>query len=272
MDESLKDTVKKPKRPERQETSLFNRIRAWLDKNAATKTAWITAFVTIVALGLNSWIIWQNSKSIKASQEMAKLMKQSNDINFRPYVQIEGLPPEQIVSLAINNVNDSNVIDKIKSTTFIIWIDPKTEKEYLIYNLKNLGHVPAHIIKQCVSVDEIDSNEKAENLPIEQETITTSETLFAAQTSTARRLIGKGVLIRQDLASKFIRVKLKINYSGVRNDPNIYYYLMTLRLTPANDVANYNSGGGFNIKLEMSDEGIEQLNGKELILDESCNN
>ena len=124
-------------------------------------------------------------------------------------------------------------------------------------NLHNLGQVPAHNIRHSVQIYAVDINDVPKELPVDQDVFTTSETLFPTQTNTRQTHVGRNVVIRHDPSTKLIRIKLKILYSGIAEDPNRYYYSVTLGLKPAVDLAALNRQGFGGVRIEQSDEGIE---------------
>ena len=70
-------------------------------------------------------------QKIKAAEQMAVLMKQANEINFRPFVQIEGLQADQIASIAANGPKRAKRSDPARSTGYVTALTPSGD-EYLL--------------------------------------------------------------------------------------------------------------------------------------------
>jgi hypothetical protein len=233
-------------------------IIKWFRTRPATKAAWIAAGVAIVALFANTWVIIQNSKSIKATQDMATLMRQANDISYRPFVQIEGLKPEQITEITHNGLNEQNTIGDRRTEGYVVELTP-TGKEYLLSGTRNLGQVPAHNIKHSIELFALSSDGSVQRIPHDdKDFLTISETLFPNQSNSQQTPLGNGIVITSDSKTPFVRFKLKITYTGRDVDPNTYYYSVTLKVKTAPTLEALNHLGFGNVAIEQSDEGTEK--------------
>jgi hypothetical protein len=187
---------------------------------------------------------------------MALSMKQANQINFRPYLQIIGLTPQQINQMAATQARNA-IFGEITTPGFVMGVNSQNRDETLFYNVINLGQIPARSVKHSLEVFIVEHNDVLRRLPTNGASQTISETLFPNQMNTRVEIIGNGVLIRNDDV-KFVKVKLKITYSGIKDlDPNIYFYSVTLKYPAAANLAEFNSKSVMGLIIEESDEGIE---------------
>lgn len=193
------------------------------------------------------------AKSLQVSANMALLMKQANEINFRPYVQLEGVQATRIEQMAARSALDAKLLKNTKAGAYLI-SQSADGTEYIQYSARNLGQVPAHDVRYFVEVYNIDKQDHVEHLLPAQDEMTISETLFPNQPSDRQMELGKGVIIRNDQEIKKIKVKLRIEYSGNRDiDPNRYFYSITLVYDPA---PSLEALSGIRIVIEETDEGI----------------
>lgn len=219
---------------------------------------WFNKGIAIANLILSVALIVATKYSLDVSKDMAILMKQTNQNTLRPYVQIEGVAPDYISSLATHDPRNAPV-PKGLMPSYLIAQD-NADEEYLFYTLKNLGQIPAHDIQHMIQVFAINEKDQIQPVSLPTSAPNGPETLFPSQTSTRNEKLGKGVVISSDPTLKAIRVILKITYTGSRDtDPNVYYYSVTLRSKKAASLAELNKQGPANILIESSDEGIERI-------------
>jgi hypothetical protein len=173
------------------------------------------------------------AQSVRASKEMAIQMKQTNRINFQPYVLIEGVSKEQEGVYAIIKAPNG---------------------DFLKYNIYNVGNIPARNINHSIEVYEINNKTGAINeIPCEQEKHTQKECLFPKNRHNYTIKLGQGIIYREDISDKEIRVKLKITYQGLKDDFNTYYYSIQWRIKPCKQPEELT---GQNMVVEETDTGI----------------
>ena len=214
----------------------------------------ISAVLTAILVIITAYYARVTAKYLKVSREMAATMKQANQINFRPFVQIEGLQPNNITGMARRGPGNPSV-GTAASSGFVVMLTPPGA-EYLMYSLRNLGQVPARDIRHHSELYAVDVRGNQETIQLDQATFTNPETLFPSQTSNRQLLLGNSVVYRTAGRIDFLRLKLRITYSGMRDlDPNIYFYSTVLRIKPAPNPEALNRGIG-GVGVEESDEGI----------------
>jgi len=201
--------------------------------------------------------------SVKVSEEMAKQMYLSNQINYRPYILMEGLPVGELNMLgnrsdAVSGTHKES--SPISMPGFATVINPDTKEESILCNITNVGSVPAHNIEYDFHVYEVEEKTgDVKELSAPNATTPTSECLFPGKSATKVFKVGKNVFYRSDTTGKYIRIFLKVIYEGVKTiDTNKYFTSCQLLCNPAKSVEEMNARGPGNMSIEMSDEGIEK--------------
>ena len=178
---------------------------------------------------------------------MVKAMRQTNQLNFRPYVMIEELP---------TNIASSLSGRPTSQPIFYMSVNPQNNNETFFYYLKNIGKVEANEVELTrYEVREIDpdigdstiiqvSHQPASPMPI-----------FPNQALKKVFQFGQNVVFREAPQNKQIQLTLHFNYRGVKDfDPNRYYteysWVFTCATSPE-DPQHHIAFGGM-------DQGIEE--------------
>lgn len=165
--------------------------------------------------------------------KMAQIMAQSNRLNFRPYIQIEGYPTSLLDRMNLKKEVTSPLQPHLgqEERGFGTALDPQNN-ECLLYSLLNVGNVPARNIVHEVKVFEW-SEKYAQPKEIKIPNIVDTEREVVFPKADSRRLLplGKHIVFRTISDPLFIDVIIKIMYQGNQElDKRIYFTTKKLRI------------------------------------------
>ena len=221
--------------------------------------------LTAILIVITAAYAYFTYQSVKASKKMAEQMLLSNQINYRPYVLIEGVPTERTTALTRESMEIAKAKGLVSTSKdvlergFITGLKLDTGENIFMYSFKNIGNVPAHNIKFDHILYEVDKITGAtKQIKTNDKEITLYECLFPGENNIRSINAGKNVFFRSDPENKFIRIRLKVTYEGIKDiDTNKYFTIYQWRFNPARTVEEMQSQGVGNVVIEITDEGIE---------------
>lgn len=219
--------------------------------NEITTSEWINIVLLFILVLVTAFYAWKTSN-------MTELMQESNRINLRPYVLIQGAP------VAILRREDTREVkkDSIDSLYqpgeygFAFARDPEGF-DYLYYSLKNVGSTPAHIARYDTLLYEVEADKVDRKLiisPTFNKKI--KEVIFPANENVRLIPLGKDMAFRSCPAGRFLEIVLEVEYTGaIEMNEDHYYTKITLR-SPITVSAEEKQ----SVEIIAQDEGITKKN------------
>ncbi len=110
---------------------MYSRITKWLTTKPATKAAWLGL---ILALTFNSYVTYQNSQTIKSSQESVRIAQDSLFLSISPSVNVKFPKAWEEQNIQIQNTSPFS-LDNID----VYIIQYKIEKDEIIQRVQASG-------------------------------------------------------------------------------------------------------------------------------------
>jgi hypothetical protein len=179
------------------------------------------------------------------THSMVKAMRQSNQLNFRPYVMVDELPPN-----IASSVHGSTII----RPSFLLMTD-NTGEETFHYYLKNIGNVHADMV-------ELTQYEVCELQPNVDDVIRIQVPhrpsppipIFPNQGLQKLFHLGQNIVFRENPQGNKVRLSVHFTYGGIKElDSNRYYteysWVFTCAISP-NDPKHRIEFGGIDVGIE----------------------
>lgn len=190
---------------------------------------------------------------VERTSRMSDLMQQSNQLNFRPYIQIIGYPATMLDRMEIkrNGITATQSNFGQNERSFGTGLDPQ-KNEYLLYSLQNIGNVPARNIQHEISIFEwSEKYAQPKEIKIPSTIITEREIVFPKAEAHRSAPLGQRIIYRTTSEPLFIDAIIKISYRGDNElDKNVYFTMMKLRFPVVPSPT-----GGSQISIIDQDEG-----------------